>query len=158
MRLIHLSDIHVWHYTWNVRRLLGRRAFRAVELALGRARRFDLLRLEAVVDRVLACGPDHVLITGDLTTMALPIEFQEARRQLEPLLQDPKRVSILPGNHDRTTWYSAHSRRYEMAFGEFMPAADISLAPLAGRLDGDPRPRPDSCADLGEGSPADRTA
>ena len=122
MKIVHLSDIHVWHYTWSPRRLLGSRLFRTFELLSGRARRFELGRLDAVVDRVLSLAPDHVLITGDLTTMALPIEFLEAKRQLGPLLADPARVSVVPGNHDRSTRHSVHIRRFELAFGDYMPA------------------------------------
>ena len=89
MRIVHLSDVHIWRYTSNVRRLMGIRALGMVELLLGRARRFHLERLGAVVDRVLSLEPDHVVITGDLTTTALPSEFREARRLLAPLLTDP---------------------------------------------------------------------
>jgi 3',5'-cyclic AMP phosphodiesterase CpdA len=121
MRLVHLSDIHIWRYTWNARRLLGVRAFWMMELMLGRARRFHLDRLSAVVNRVLSLSPDHVLITGDLTTTALPSEFAEARKLLEPLLDDPLRVTMVPGNHDRTTRRSFHTRRFEATFGAFMP-------------------------------------
>jgi YegS/Rv2252/BmrU family lipid kinase len=122
MKIVHLSDVHVWAYTWDVRRQLGRRLFRTIELLRGRARLFVLDRLDEVVRRVLSLAPDHVLITGDLTTTALPIEFLEARRRLAPLLADPSRASVLPGNHDRSTWYSSHIRRFELAFGDCMPS------------------------------------
>ena len=72
MKIVHLSDVHVWRYTWDVRRLAGMRALGVIELLTGRARRFQLDRLEAVVDRVLGLAPDHVLITGDLTTTCAP--------------------------------------------------------------------------------------
>src|SRR5262249_51636786 len=65
--------------------------------------------------------PDHLLITGDLTTTALPAEFRQARDLLAPLLGDPARVTILPGNHDRATDRAYRLRRFEEAFGEFMP-------------------------------------
>lgn len=132
MRIVHLSDVHIWRYTSNVRRLMGIRALGMVELLLGRARRFHLERLGAVVDRVLSLEPDHVVITGDLTTTALPSEFREARRLLAPLLTDPKRVTMVPGNHDRTTRRSFRTRRFEGTFGTFMPAAAF---PWLRRLD-----------------------
>jgi 3',5'-cyclic AMP phosphodiesterase CpdA len=125
MRIIHLSDVHVWHYSWNLRRLLGVRAFWMLELLRGRASRFHLDRLGAVVDRVLGLKPDHVLITGDLTTTALPSEFREAKRLLEPLLTDPERVTMVPGNHDRTTRRSFLTRRFEEFFGANMAATQF---------------------------------
>jgi hypothetical protein len=121
MRIVHLSDIHIWRYTWHLGRLIGIRALGMIELLTGRARRFQLDRLDDVVQRVLGLDPDHILITGDLTTTALPSEFREARRILAPLLADPGRVSILPGNHDRTTDRSYRSHRFEGTFGPFMP-------------------------------------
>jgi 3',5'-cyclic AMP phosphodiesterase CpdA len=124
MRIVHLSDIHVWRYTWDIRRLLGLRALGMMELLLGRARRFQLDRLNDVVDRVLGLEPNHIIITGDLTTTALPSEFREARRLLAPLLREPERVSMVPGNHDRTTGRSIASRRFEGTFGDCMPRLD----------------------------------
>jgi hypothetical protein len=134
MKIVHLSDIHVWRYTWNLRHLMGRRALGMMELLMGRARLFQLDRLAEVVDRASSLKPDHILITGDLTTTALPSEFCEALRLLGPLLTDPARVSVLPGNHDRTTNRSFRSRRFETAFGDFMPALTF---PWLRRLDHD---------------------
>jgi 3',5'-cyclic AMP phosphodiesterase CpdA len=65
--------------------------------------------------------PDHILITGDLTTTALPDEFRAARRALAEWLDDVERVTVLPGNHDRYTWWAHRSRRFERFFGEFAP-------------------------------------
>ncbi|QEH36042.1 Calcineurin-like phosphoesterase superfamily domain protein [Aquisphaera giovannonii] len=125
LRLVQLSDIHVWRYTWNAKRLFGLRILGITELLMGRARRFPLGRFGEVVDRVRSLAPDHILITGDLTTTALPSEFQEARRLLGPILADKSRVTMIPGNHDRTTRRSYLTRRFEATFGEFMPSANF---------------------------------
>src|SRR5208337_2302360 len=53
-------------------------------------------------------------------------------RLLAPLLTDPAQVSIVPGNHDRTTGRSFRSRRFEGTFGAFMPALTF---PWLRRLD-----------------------
>jgi hypothetical protein len=121
MKIVHLSDIHIWRYTWDVRRLAGMRALGIIELLMGRARKFQLDRIGTVVDRVLGLRPDHVLITGDFTTTALPSEFREAKRLLAPLLADPGRVTVVPGNHDRTTRRSSRLHRFEERFGSYMP-------------------------------------
>jgi 3',5'-cyclic AMP phosphodiesterase CpdA len=123
MKIVHLSDIHIWRYTWDPRRLWGVRALGMAELILGRARRFHLGRIQAVVSRVLELKPDHILITGDMTTTALPSEFREASRVLDPLLEEAGRVTVVPGNHDRTTLRSFNTRRFEGTFGAFMPSA-----------------------------------
>lgn len=124
MHLVHLSDIHIWRFVRNPLHLLGKRVVGQIELATGRARRFRLERLGSVVDRVLALAPDHILITGDLTTTALPAEFEQARTALGRLLTDPDRVTILPGNHDRYVHRAVRERTFERAFGAFAPARE----------------------------------
>ncbi|QEH34072.1 Calcineurin-like phosphoesterase superfamily domain protein [Aquisphaera giovannonii] len=121
LRIVHVSDIHFWRYAWNPLRLLGKRAVGMASLLRGRAARFRLERIEDVVDRVLSLEPDHILITGDLTTTALPAEFRAARKALGPWLRDRGRVTVLPGNHDRYTVGAHRNRRFEEYFGEFMP-------------------------------------
>jgi 3',5'-cyclic AMP phosphodiesterase CpdA len=121
VRIVHLSDIHVWRLKFNPLRLLSKRSVGFFELIRGRARRFRLERLAEVVERVKALEPDHILITGDLTTTALPGEFADAREALAPLLVDPLRATVLPGNHDRYTSGSVRHRAFEAAFGAFAP-------------------------------------
>jgi 3',5'-cyclic AMP phosphodiesterase CpdA len=123
VRIIHLSDIHVWRYTYNPMRLLSKRTLGIAELLSGRARKFRLERLDAVIERVVALEPDHVLITGDMTTTALPREFEEARRALAPLLADPARATVVPGNHDRYTTGSVRTHQFEKWFGAFTGGA-----------------------------------
>ena len=96
MRIIQLSDIHVWRYSWNPLRLMSKRSVGIVSLLAGRAKIFRLERLIGVIERVKGLEPDHVLITGDLTTTALPGEFADARAALAPLLTDPSRVTVVP--------------------------------------------------------------
>jgi 3',5'-cyclic AMP phosphodiesterase CpdA len=121
LRLVHLSDIHFWQYEFNPLRLLSKRLVGTASLLLGRARRFRLERAPELVKRVCSIGPDHILITGDLSTTALPGEFRAARSTLAAWLKDPARVTIIPGNHDRYTIRAHRSRRFEHFFGEFSP-------------------------------------
>ena len=65
--------------------------------------------------------PDHILISGDLTTTALPEEFRAARAALADLLIDSSRVTVIPGNHDRYTTGSVRYRQFEEWFGVFAP-------------------------------------
>ena len=122
LRLIHVSDIHFWRYALNPLQLFSKRLLGMASLVVRRARKFRLERVEEVVERVLSLHPDHILITGDLTTTALPAEFRAALRELGPWLQDPKKTTIIPGNHDRYTIGAHRDRRFEQYFGEFAPA------------------------------------
>lgn len=121
LRLVHLSDIHFWQYEFNPLRLLSKRLVGTASLVFGRARRFRLERAPELVQRVCSLAPDHIVITGDLTTTALPGEFRAARATLSAWLDDPKRVTVIPGNHDRYTLRAHRSRRFEHFFGEFSP-------------------------------------
>ena len=50
--------------------------------------------------------PDHIAITGDLTQLSLPAEFEKARDWLQSL-GTPEQVTVIPGNHDtyvKTQW------------------------------------------------------
>ncbi|WP_435016534.1 metallophosphoesterase family protein [Tundrisphaera sp. TA3] len=122
MRIIQLSDIHVWRYSYNPMRLFGKRAVGIASLIAGRAASFRLERLQAVMDRVHGIGADHILITGDLTTTALTAEFRDAKKALSILLADPTRVTVIPGNHDRYTSGSVRTRQFEVNFGAYAPS------------------------------------
>ncbi len=120
--MIHLSDVHVWRYSYNPLHLFNKRVLGTASLLAGRARKFRLERLESVVERVKSLAADHILISGDLTTTALKAEFQDARKALADLLVDPDRTTVIPGNHDRYTDGSVRFRQFEAHFGEFAPS------------------------------------
>ncbi len=121
IRLVHISDIHFWQYAFNPFLLFNKRLLGMASLLVRRARKFRLERVQEVVERVLSLAPDHILITGDLTTTALPVEFRAARQALDPWLRDPSRATVLPGNHDRYTHGALRKRLFEQYFGEFAP-------------------------------------
>ncbi len=121
MRLLHISDLHFWHIPLNPLRLVGKRLFGVSNLILRRARLFRMDRMPAVLDRVRAVNPDHILITGDLTTTALEEEFQAAHRAISALDREPSSLTIIPGNHDRYTRRATRDRVFEKYFGRYTP-------------------------------------
>ena len=76
--------------------------------------------LEALLEDMRIQSPDHIAITGDMTHLGLPEEFQEVRHWLQ-LLGDPGRVSLVPGNHDA---YVAVPWRHSFALWEEYMCAD----------------------------------
>ena len=139
MRIIQLSDVHVWRYSYNPFHLFNKRVLGTASLLAGRARSFRLERLESVVARVKGLAADHILITGDLTTTALKAEFQDAREALADLLADPSRTTVIPGNHDRYTDGSVRFRQFEAFFGEFAPSEKFPWLRYPRSRDRDPR-------------------
>jgi 3',5'-cyclic AMP phosphodiesterase CpdA len=79
--------------------LLSKRASGWLSWQLRRRKRHRASVLEALVGDLQQTGPDHVVITGDLTNVALEEEFHVARAWLERL-GPPARVAAVPGNHD----------------------------------------------------------
>jgi len=55
--------------------------------------------LDALADDLRAQGPDHVVVTGDITNIALPEEFRQAGDWLGAL-GAADWISVVPGNHD----------------------------------------------------------
>ena len=124
MRIVHLSDVHVQadYRRLPLRRLGWRRAVAQLEwLGLGRARRYAgaLAALEEAVAQIVRLAPNHVVVSGDLTALALEEEFVWARAALEPLAR-PGLLSVVPGNHDRYTAHAAKERRFERHFGDLL--------------------------------------
>src|SRR2546425_11690303 len=110
MRIVHISDLHFWHITLHPRELVSKRLLGMCNLVLSRARKYRMSSMPLVVERIRALEPDHVLVTGDLTSTALEEEFEAARRPLERLETHASPPAVIPGNHDRHTPQSAPRR------------------------------------------------
>ena len=125
LRIVHLSDVHLWKYDFHPGRLSSKRMVGMAALLLGRARRFQLERLPEVVRRVESLAPDHVVISGDLTTTSLPDEFRMALDGLADLLRDPRKATVVPGNHDRYTRRSVWDRMFDRSFAPYVGAPEF---------------------------------
>ena len=103
-RFAHLSDPHLplspgWPAGAGL--LAGKRLLGLLSWRLGRHRIHRPEILAALLSDVAAHAPDHIVVTGDLTNIALPDEFDRARTWLSRV-GPPDRVSVVPGNHDAT--------------------------------------------------------
>ena len=98
--LAHITDPHIGPLPQvGARDLLNKRFFGYLSW---KRRRHAIHRPEILTDlwRDLAnIAPDHVAITGDLTNIALPQEFEQVLQWLDRLGQ-PDRITVIPGNHD----------------------------------------------------------
>lgn len=111
--LIHISDFHLCRPTGvSFARLLNKRAFSYLSWKVRRRREHRIEVLRALTQAVQATGFDHIAVTGDLTQLALPAEFEHARQHLQDL-GPPQTVFVVPGNHDAlvpTAWEDGYSR------------------------------------------------
>lgn len=118
LRFVHVSDIHLldlagvrpWHY-------LNKRITGRVNLALRRGRLHDGSLFDRAVEQGRALGADRLVVTGDLTNLSLPSEFEHVRRRLLAL-DFP--VTVIPGNHDAYTGRVVRENLFARYFAEFM--------------------------------------
>lgn len=80
-------------------RLLSKRGLSWLSWVKKRRRLHRPEVLGALMADVRATSPDHLLICGDLTNLALPEEFAQARDWLKAA-GAPDAVTVAPGNHD----------------------------------------------------------
>lgn len=100
LTLAHISDLHATPVEpRGLSPLLGKRASGWLSWRLHRRHAHRPHVLEALIEDLKRQAPDHVAITGDLTNVALPEEFPDARRWLERI-GAPGWVTTVPGNHD----------------------------------------------------------
>jgi 3',5'-cyclic AMP phosphodiesterase CpdA len=119
MRIAHVSDLHVlsrtaahWRDIIFNKRLTG---FANLLLKRGRVHRREYL-LEVMAAATAKC--DHLVVTGDITNLALEHEYEEAAA----LLTDAARrteVTVVPGNHDIYLPATHAARRFPHHFGKF---------------------------------------
>jgi 3',5'-cyclic AMP phosphodiesterase CpdA len=106
-RFAHLSDPHLSSLAdVKIPDLLNKRALGYLSWRLRRRRKHSPEVLAALRHDLRGLTLDHIVITGDLTHIGLPSEFQQARRWLETL-GSPADVTVVPGNHDayvRASW------------------------------------------------------
>ena len=125
MRFLHCSDVHItqayegippFHLGW-------RRSLALFELGIGgRAAAFRGAdqALRQIVRDADYLAADHILISGDLTAYATPLEFQAARDALGSAADNRARCSIIPGNHDCYTPDAVRDKRFEQQFSHLL--------------------------------------
>jgi 3',5'-cyclic AMP phosphodiesterase CpdA len=95
--------------------------------------------LAAITGDLAQAGADHIAVTGDLVNIALPAEFETARRWLEAL-GPPADVSLVPGNHD--AYVEGADVLRERLWGPYMAGDAAAGDPAAGPQRGAPSPSP----------------
>jgi len=98
--LAHLTDLHVAdHRDIRLTDLLNKRFFGYIKWRLKRRTTQHEDVLGSLIDDLRSSQPDHIAVTGDLTHLGLPAEFQKAKKFLSDLGAPPE-VTVIPGNHD----------------------------------------------------------
>lgn len=111
LTIAHISDLHLPLETLQFSKLsLCNKRF--LSFLSWQKRRLSLQKknLDLVIQDMQANHPDLVLISGDLTNLALPEEFKQAAEWLHRL--PFTEIRVVPGNHDclvKTQWHDTHA-------------------------------------------------
>ena len=130
MRIAHFSDLHVLALEGvGLRRFLNKRLTGYANLRFKRNHVHKSTYVDSIAKEIARSKIDHVVVTGDLTNLALESEFEAARDLLENGLGlSPKDVSVVPGNHDLYTAGALKSRRFTQFFAEYIQSDLPELA------------------------------
>jgi 3',5'-cyclic AMP phosphodiesterase CpdA len=135
MRIAHFSDLHLLSLEGvKLHRFLNKRATGYANLRLKRGSVHRASHVRALAREVRRLDVDHVVITGDLTNLALEPEFALAREVIEKDLGLPPRdVSIVPGNHDVYTRGAHVAGRFTTYFADYL-VSDLPDLTVAGKI------------------------
>src|SRR5262245_30853938 len=144
MRIAHLSDLHLLSLEGAVPfRLLNKRLTGYANLRFRRKSVHKRFAAEATAREIRRLEPDHVVITGDVSNLALEVGFSLVRSFLgDTLGLPPDRVSLVPGNHDAYTMGSHRTQRFGRFFapfissdlGEIVPSSPFPYVRLRGHV------------------------
>jgi 3',5'-cyclic AMP phosphodiesterase CpdA len=122
MRIAHISDLHVLALDGAVPfRLFNKRATGYANLRFRRKHTHKSELVRAIAAHLAGANIDHVVITGDVSNLALESEFAAVRVILDEALGlPPSAVSIVPGNHDVYTRGAARDQRFYRYFEPYL--------------------------------------
>lgn len=119
-RIAHISDLHVLSpgsVEWRAI-LFNKRITGYLNLLRRRGRVYRHAYLEVVLDEA-SREADHLVVTGDITNLALESEFAGARSLLDEVARRIE-VTVAPGNHDIYLPSLLRRRRFPHHFGHFL--------------------------------------
>lgn len=127
LRFLHVSDIHLldlrgvplWRY-------LNKRLTGGMNLALRRRKSHNGDLFDSMVGLLKDLKVDRVVVTGDLTNLALESEFAHVAHKLDEL---PTPATVIPGNHDTYTRGSVRTGRFERYLHRFMEGERVDDEP-----------------------------
>jgi 3',5'-cyclic AMP phosphodiesterase CpdA len=130
--IAHCSDLHLLSLAGaRVCDFLGKRLTGGANLLLNRGGQFPIEVARALVADVNAQAPGHVVISGDLTNLALAGEFALVSSVIARLELPPAEITIVPGNHD---YYSRSAAREDHFARVLHPYLHSDLQPGPGRF------------------------
>lgn len=122
-KLGHVSDLHVLAIDMRQitpRAMLSKRLLGGANLLLKRKKAHSSAVILRALEAMQREGVDHVAVTGDVSNIALPSEFEAVAELLASWPQAAQRISAIPGNHDYYTHDAVRGRYFEQALGAYI--------------------------------------
>jgi 3',5'-cyclic AMP phosphodiesterase CpdA len=117
----HLTDPHVFvPRALTLSALSDKRLLGGVNALLFRRRKYRREVLEAAFDALGRIRPDHLVITGDITTLGARAELEVFGELLAKLPLGPGQVTLVPGNHDAYLTSLVKARYVQELLGPYM--------------------------------------
>ncbi len=109
--IAHFSDPHIAAPTVHFKDIMNKRVLGRLSWSASRKKKHSQKVLRALLNDIRSLKYDHIAITGDLTHLGLPEEFDISLDMLTSL-GSPSNITVVPGNHDiytRTPWDTTFS-------------------------------------------------
>lgn len=122
MRIAHLSDLHILNLDGAVPgRLFNKRLTGYANLKLKRGHKHKPEPVRLALQALAELKVDHLVITGDVSNLALEGEFDRVVELLTTATSLPaSAISLVPGNHDVYTRGSQRKNRFATWFAPFL--------------------------------------
>lgn len=122
MRIAHISDLHVLALEGAIPfRLFNKRATGYANIRFNRKHLHKSELVRAIAAHLSTAKIDHVVITGDVSNLALEREFEAVRTLLDEVLRlPPHAVTLVPGNHDVYTRGAEKNQRFARYFEPYL--------------------------------------
>jgi 3',5'-cyclic AMP phosphodiesterase CpdA len=118
MKILHISDLH-FPTKIPLFDLKGKMFSGYINYAFRRKSRYPKALWNALLLKIKSTNYDSLVISGDLTNVSHPLEFQNIADELSPILD--QRSFIIPGNHDRYMIESISPKDlFKNSFSSFM--------------------------------------
>ncbi|MCP4199252.1 MAG: metallophosphoesterase [Proteobacteria bacterium] len=124
VRICHFSDLHL-PLTQSVppQRLVGKRLLGYGNIRFLRGKTHKPEAFVHLLEHLVGEQGDFVVMTGDVSNLALPFEFAEADRLFRDAGLRPENTLVIPGNHDRYTMGADLGEAFEKQMAPWLPHA-----------------------------------
>lgn len=134
-RIAHLSDVHILDPRSKTQGARYRFATKFVSLGRSMDPTLRGQKLARALAHAKARGATHYVISGDLTEVGEPAEFEHLAHVLEDAALPPDSVTLVPGNHDAYTSPNAWSRALAGPLARFAPTSATAPGKIVDRGD-----------------------